>query len=55
MKELIESVVFAVSLLGAGTYALREVHDTVRRAAIEKVAQGLPSLTKLNKSLKGTK
>lgn len=55
MKELIESVVFAIGLLGTGSYALREVHDAVRKAAIEKVAHGLPSLTKLTHAIKDTK
>jgi hypothetical protein len=55
MKELIESVIFAIALLGAGTYTLREVHDTIRKAALEKVSQGLPPLTKLNQNLKRTK
>ena len=55
MKELIESVVLAVGLLGVGTYGLREVHSTVRRAALEKVARGLPSLTKLNKNLRASR
>lgn len=51
MKELIESIVFAVGLLGASTYTLREVHDAVRKAAIEKVAHGLPSLSRLTTTL----
>lgn len=55
MKELIEAVIFSISILGAGTYAVREVHDTVRKAAIEKVGHGLPSLTKITKTLRGVK
>jgi len=53
MKELIGSVVFIVGLLGAGSYGLRVVHDTVRKAALEKVAKGLPSLTEMSHSLQG--
>ena len=52
MKELIGSVVFIVSLLGTGSYALREVHDFVRKAALEKSAKGLPSLTEMTKTLR---
>ena len=53
MKELIGSAVFIVSLLGAGSFALREVHDTIRKAALEKVARGMPSLTEMTRSLRG--
>ena len=52
MKELIESVVFAIGLIGVGTYTLKEAHDTVRKAALTKVAQGLPSLTGLTATLR---
>jgi hypothetical protein len=52
MKELIESVVFAISLLGVGSYTLREVHDAVRKAAIEKIAHGLAPLPTFGKNTK---
>lgn len=53
MKELIGLAVFLVSLWGVGSYTLRTVHDTVKKAALGKVARGLPSLTKMTKSLRG--
>lgn len=53
MKELIGSVIFIVSLLGTGSYALRQVHDQVRKAALMKVSKGMPSLVKMTKALRG--
>ena len=50
MKELISAVLLVVSLYG-GTVALRKFHDTLKKAAIEKAAQGLPSLREMNGSL----
>jgi hypothetical protein len=44
MKEIISAVLFIVSIWG-GTVALRGFHDAVRNAALEKAAQGTPSLT----------
>ena len=55
MKELIEAVIFSISLLGIGSYTLYEVNESVRKAALEKVAHGLPSLTQLNKTLRTNK
>ena len=52
MKEII-SVVFLVVSLFAGTHYLKEIHDYVRRAALEKAAQGLPSLVEMNKRIAG--
>ncbi len=52
MKELIGSAIFIVSLLGTGSYALKQVHHGIRKAALEKSAQGLPSLTRLTKALR---
>lgn len=43
MKEIIGVVILIVSLF-AGTKMLEAVHDTVRRIALEKAAQGLPPL-----------
>lgn len=53
MKELIGSVIFIVSLLGTGSYALRQVHEHVRKAALEKSAKGLPSLVRTTRALRG--
>jgi hypothetical protein len=50
MKEIISIVVIIASILG-GTVALIEFHDTVRRAALEKAAQGLPSLERMSRVL----
>lgn len=54
MKEIISAVVIIASLLG-GTAALKGFHDTVRKAALEKAAQGIPSLTKFAESFTATK
>lgn len=54
MKELIAAVLFVVSMY-SGTVALKAIHDTVKRAALEKAAQGLPSLTKMNRAISRTK
>jgi hypothetical protein len=53
MQELIGSVVIILGLVGAGTFTVREVQDTVRRAAIENVAVGMPSLTQLTRAIRG--
>lgn len=50
MKELISAVVIIASILG-GTAALKGFHDTVRKAALEKAAQGLPSLEGMSRAL----
>lgn len=44
MKEIVSLVLLVVSLF-AGTKALQEIHCTIRKAALEKAAQGLSSLT----------
>lgn len=41
MKEIISALVIIASILG-GTAALKGFHDTIREAALEKAAQGLP-------------
>lgn len=51
MKELIGAAILIVGLYG-GTKALKEIHDTVRKAASEKAAKGLPPLTAFTKNLK---
>jgi hypothetical protein len=53
MKDVIGSVLFIISLVGGGNYALREVHAHIRKAALERAAKGLPSLTSLTQSLRG--
>lgn len=50
MKEIISAVLLVVSLY-AGTQALKEIHDSVRKAALEKAAKGLPSLTEMTRAL----
>jgi hypothetical protein len=55
MKEIIGSVIFIVSLIGGSSYTLKKVHDSVRKVALEKSAKGMPSLTRLTKSLRGEK
>jgi len=47
MKELIGVAVLLVGLYG-GTKALKEIHNTIRKAALEKAAQGLPSLPRFH-------
>ncbi len=51
MKELIGVAVLLAGLYG-GTKALKEIHSTIQKAALEKASQGLPSLTRFTKSLK---
>lgn len=50
MKEIISALVIIASILG-GTAALKEFHDAVRKAALEKAAQGLPSLIGVSRAL----
>lgn len=54
MKGLINIAVL-VGVLFGGTMAAREIHDRVRKAALEKAAQGLPSLTGLTSTLRAKK
>ena len=51
MKEIISVVALLATIYG-GTLALKNIHDAVRRAALEKAAQGLPSLTNLSHQLR---
>ncbi len=50
MKEIIGAAILIVGLYG-GTKALKEIHNTVRKAALEKAAKGLPPLTAFTKNL----
>lgn len=47
MKELIGAAILIFGLYG-GTKALEEIHGAIRRAALEKAAQGLPPLPRFN-------
>lgn len=51
MKEIISVVALLMALFG-GTVVIKNIHNTVRKAALEKAAQGLPSLTALSRSLR---
>lgn len=51
MKELIAATLFIVSLY-TGTAALKLIHSTVKQAALEKAAKGLPSLSQMNKAIR---
>jgi hypothetical protein len=50
MKEIISAVLVVVGLWG-GTRALANYYDTVRKAALEKASEGLPSLVQMNHKL----
>lgn len=52
MKEIISAIVILATLLGGGA-ALKNFHDAVRRAALEKAAQGMPALSDMSKALQG--
>ena len=51
MKEIINIIVIIAFALG-GTAALKEFHDSIRNAALEKSAKGLPSLEKMSQDLR---
>lgn len=50
MKEIISAILVIVGLV-AGTRYLKDIHDGIRKAALEKAAKGLPSLTEMNRAL----
>jgi hypothetical protein len=50
VKEIISAAILIVSLF-AGTHYLKEIHDGIRKAALEKAASGLPSLRSLNSTV----
>lgn len=50
MKEIISAVLVVVGIWG-GTRVLAGFYETVRKAALEKAAQGLPSLSEMNHRL----
>lgn len=51
MKEIISAILVVVGLF-AGTQYLKQIHDDVRKAALEKAAKGLPSLVEMNRQLR---
>jgi hypothetical protein len=51
MREIIISAVVIIASILGGTAALKGFHDAVRRAALEKAAQGLPSLEGISRAL----
>jgi hypothetical protein len=53
MKEIISAVIFIVGLY-SGTVALKHFHEAVKRASLEKAAQGLPSLTEMHRTMRRT-
>ena len=54
MKDLIGAVLLVVSIC-AGTATFKNIHDSIRKAALEKAAQGLPSLTEMTKKLQSNR
>lgn len=50
MKEIISVIALLVTIYG-GTVAIKGIHDAVRKAALEKAAQGLPSLVEMNRRI----
>ena len=54
MKEIISAIVLIATLF-AGTHLLKDVHDSVRKAALVKAAKGLPSLTRMAQSFQKQK
>lgn len=47
MKEIIGTAILLVGLYG-GTLAIKEIHNSVKKAALEKAAKGLPSLPRFS-------
>lgn len=54
MKEIISAIIVLATVLGGGA-ALKSFHDTVKKVALEKAAQGMPSLIEIHRALKGPK
>jgi hypothetical protein len=52
MREIISEIVVIASILGGTASPLKGFHDIVRRAALEKAAQGLPSLEGMSRALR---
>jgi hypothetical protein len=53
MKELIGMTILAASIVAGGSKLASQVHDYIRKEALVKANQGLPSLSKLTRSLRG--
>lgn len=54
MKEIISAILVIVGLF-AGAHGLKQLHDSVRKAALERAAKGLPSLVEMNRKLRTSK
>ncbi len=54
MKEIISAALLIVSMWG-GTIVIKGIHDSFRKAALEKAAQGLPSLIDIQRNLRASK
>lgn len=54
MKEIISAVVMLAMMFG-GSVALKGLYSIVQRAALEKAAKGLPSLTQMTHALQQKK
>ncbi len=50
MKEIISAVIFIIGIY-AGTVALKEFHDLVKKSALEKASEGMPSLAEIHRGL----
>lgn len=50
MKELISIAILVATLFG-GTFAANKIYTSVRKAALEKSAHGLPDLSPFARSL----
>ena len=51
MKEIISAVLLVVSIYG-GTCAIKIINNGIRKAALVKASQGLPSLLEMNRALR---
>ncbi len=54
MKEVISAVIFIVGIY-SGTMALKSFHDLIKKSALEKASQGMPSLVEMQKALQNPK
>lgn len=55
MKDILSAVLAVVVLVCGSGFALKAFHNTVREAALEKAAKGLPSLSEFTHSLQKKK
>lgn len=54
MKEIISAVIFLVGI-ASGTAAIKAMNETIKKAALEKASQGMPSLQEMNRKLRSGK